>query len=213
LYCHECGTELATESSAASVAKPPGASLTLPAPTLVDPAALAPAFSFQDGFHRADWGFIHRWIKSHISPEDLEQAWNEAALIWVTKLREDLGGEYRILQSPQTVLLCDRPLETVRWLLDYAGRAAVAVKDYLDRVAYRGGLGKNVLFIFSDEDDYYQYLAPHLSEGEQAASGGVCIHSGYIHIAFPWRDDFDTANAIMHELTHACLAHLPLPLW
>src|SRR5260221_13876298 len=158
-YCQECGTALPTELPAAPVAKTePGAPAEIPAPRLVDTAALSPAFSFQDGFHRADWRFIDRWIEAHISPGQLEEAWNEAALIWVCKLRDDLGGGYFILQSPQTVLLCDRPLATARWLLDYAGRAAITIKDYLNAVAWGGGLGKNVFLIFSDEDDYYQYL-------------------------------------------------------
>src|SRR6266576_7318459 len=117
-YCHECGTELPTESTAMLVANPLDTPPASPAPTLVDPAALAPAFSFEDGFHRADWRFISRWIESNIAREDLDKAWSEAALIWVNKLREDLGGDYKILQSPQTVLLCDRPAAIARWLLD-----------------------------------------------------------------------------------------------
>jgi hypothetical protein len=172
-----------------------------------------PAFSYQDGFHRADWDFVRRWIESHIRPEDLDGAWNEAALIWVSKLREDLDGGYRILQSRQSVLLCDRPLAIARWLLDYAGRTALTIKEHLGDAAWQGGFGKDVILVFSDADDYYEYLAYHTPDGEQPASGGVCIHSGYTHIAVPWRDELDAANTIVHELTHNCLAHLPLPLW
>jgi hypothetical protein len=206
LRCHECGTEL-------PALPVPDTPPEIPAPRLVDPTALAEAFSFEDSFHRADWNFVRHWIHAHLDPTDSEQAWNEAALLWVGKLREDLGGDYSILQSPQTVLLCERPLETARWLLDYAGRAAITIKEYLADTAWRGAFGKNVVLVFSDVDDYDQYLAHHTPDGEQAASGGVCIHSGYTHIAVPWRDEMDAANAIIHELTHDCLAHLPLPVW
>jgi hypothetical protein len=70
-----------------------------------------------------------------------------------------------------------------------------------------------VVLVFSEMDDYEQYLAFHYAEGVRPASGGVCIASGYTHIAFPWQDERDAANAVAHELTHDCLAHLQLPLW
>ena len=205
-HCFECGAEL--PAAPIQHALPD-----VPAPKLIVPAELAAAFSFQESFHRVDWDLVRQWIDSHLSPADREEAWNEAALLWISKLGEDLGGDYIILQSPQTVLLCDRPLETARWLLDYAGRAAVTIKEHLGDTAWQGAFAKAVVLVFSDDDDYYQYLAHHTPDGEQAASGGVCIHSGYTHIAVLWRDELEAANVIIHELTHDCLAHLPLPLW
>ena len=174
---------------------------------------MSAAFIYEDGFHRADWSIIREWIESNIAPTEIEEAWNEAALLWLTKLRDDLGGDYFIAHSRQTLLLCDQALGKAQWLLDYAGRGALTVKEFLGDVAWSGALGKDVVLIFSDEDDYYQYLSYHSVEGEQAKSGGVCIDSGYTHIALPWQDELDAANAIIHELTHDCLAHLPLPLW
>jgi len=185
----------------------------LPKPVFTNATALEPAFSFADGFHRADWQFIQQWITSHVAPPDTETAWNEAVLLWATKLRDDLGGGYFVLQTPGTVLLCDAPLEKARWLLNATGRSADTIKEYLGKTAWRRSFGKKVVLIFSEQDDYYQYLAHHTPDGEQAGSGGVCIHSGCTHIAIPWHDEFDAINAIVHELTHDCLAHLPLPLW
>lgn len=209
-HCRECGTEL---SSSSVPEAPPETPPKLPVPQFINPEALDAAFTFENGFHRADWEFIQRWLDSNINPLDLDAAWSEAALLWATKLRDDLGGDYFVVQSHQTVLLCDQSLETARWLLDYTGRAATIIKDYLSDTAWRGTSGKDVVLIFSDQDDYYQYLAYHTPDGEQATSGGVCIHSGYTHIALPWRDNLDAANTIVHELTHDCLAHLPMPLW
>jgi hypothetical protein len=180
---------------------------------VIHPAALEPAFAVADGFHRADWEFISRWIEANACPPDREAAWTEAALLWLTKLRDDLGGDYFILPASQTLVLCDLPGETARWLGNYANRAADTIKARLGETAWRGAFGKDVILVFSDEDDYYHYLAHHSSDGEQAASGGVCIHSGYTHIALPWHDEFDAANTIVHELCHDCVAHLPLPVW
>jgi len=203
-HCGECGTALPAP------AEPPPP---LPAPRLINLQALASAFSFEDGFHRVDWDFVCNWIESELNAPDWEAAWNEAALHWVAKLRDDIGGNYAVHQSRQTILLCEQPAETARWLLDYAGRAATTIRDQLGRTAWQGAVGKDVALVFSDQDDYYQYVACHMAEGENPRSGGMCIGGGYTHIALPWTDQFDVANAIIHELAHDCVAHLTLPLW
>jgi len=82
----------------------------LPAMEVIHPAALEPAFAVADGFHRADWEFISRWIEANAAPPDHEAAWTEAALLWLTKLRDDLGGDYFILPASQTLVLCDLPV-------------------------------------------------------------------------------------------------------
>jgi hypothetical protein len=172
------------------------------------------ALRFADGFHRVNWELVHGWIDGHVDTGgDIEKIWDEAALLWVNQLREDIGGDYVVFKSKQTILLCDQAKDVAEWLLNYAGRAAATIKEHLGETAWQGAFGRDVVLVFSDEDDYYHYLAYHSLDGEQAASAGVCIHSGYTHIALPWRDAFDAANAIVHELTHDCLSHLPLPLW
>ncbi len=207
--CKGCGRVFPITEFVEAAAHPPP----LPAPKFIDAAALDEAFSFEAGFHRAKWDFVRDWIDANIRPEDCEAAWNEAMLLWAGKLRDDLGGQYYVMQSPQTVLVCDLDMRSANWLLGYAGAAALSIRDYLGNTAWEGAVGKDLVLVFSDQDDYYQYLSFHSADGEQASSGGVCIHSGYTHIALPWSNDTDAANAVIHELTHDCLAHLPLPLW
>lgn len=169
--------------------------------------------SYENGFHRVDWEAVRIWINANVSPLEADAAWSEAALLWVKQLRDDLGGNFFVLQSNQTILLCDQPLDTARWLLAYAGRTEQTIKTLLGELAWGGARSKDVIIVFSDQDDYYQYLSHYSPDGEQATSGGVCIHSGYTHIAVPWQNETDAANAIVHELTHDCLSHVPLPLW
>jgi hypothetical protein len=204
--CRGCGAELHVVATAETRTD----SL---APKLVESDAIQATFAFADGFHRVDWNSVSRWIEANVGPLQKEEAWNEVALVWVNRLREDLGGQYFLLQSTRTILLCEQPLNTAEWLLAYAGTAADSIREHLGAVAWNGALGKHVVLVFSDDDDYYQYLSYHCPDGEQAASGGVCIHSGYTHIALPWRSAEDAANAVVHELTHDCLSHLSLPLW
>jgi hypothetical protein len=180
---------------------------------LLLPVAIDHAFRLEEGFHRADWRVIDDWIESKVNPEDRAEAWSEAALLWVSMLRDDLGSSYYVLQSETTILLADLPTETAQWLLRYAGSVASKLQSELKDLAWAGASSKDVLLVFLDLDDYDQYLAFHSKEGIQPASAGVCIHSGYTHIAIPWHDEREAANAVAHELTHDCLAHLQLPLW
>lgn len=207
VHCHECGTELPPAPPTADPFPP------LPAPRLINGELMASAWHAENGFHRVDWTIVRNWIEASLLPTDWDEAWNEAALLWVEKLRADLGGGYQALVSRQNILLCDHPFETARWLSEYAGRAASTIKDYLGQTAWSGAFGKDVMLIFTELDDYDHYVAPHLAEGENPASGGMCLASGYTHIALPWTDQTDAANTIIHELTHDCLAHLPLPHW
>lgn len=220
--CEYCGQE-AEEAAARCLGCGtlfPGASraATRPVPSKPDarliPAALQEsAFSHSAGFHRVNWELVRDWIGENIRGADCEAAWNEAVLLWVWKLRDDLGGGYYVLESPLAVLLCDQDREAAEWLLRYTGRVALSIKQFLAEIAWQGAIGRDVVLVFGEQDDYYQYISAHSPDGEQALSGGACIHSGYTHIALPWHDEEDAANAVAHELTHDCLAHLPLPLW
>jgi hypothetical protein len=45
-------------------------------------------------------------------------------------------------------------------------------------------------------------------------SGGVCLNGdGYVHFVFPTIDYFSYSTTLVHELTHTCLAHRPIPAW
>ena len=68
--------------------------------------------------------------------------------------------------------------------------------------------------MFEDLDDYYEYLCYFCKDDEQPMSGGVFLQGeGYLHMAFPTFDNRSYLSVFAHELTHACLSHLPLPLW
>jgi hypothetical protein len=221
--CEYCGRENEDAAQFCVDCRTPFAAPTIQQPRLrpetqvslkiIDPQAIADAFSIAEGFTRAEWETVAGWITQNVSSANCESAWNEAVLLWVSKLREDLGGSYYYIESPEIILLCDLDLKIAEWLLDYSNRASITIRHALGDIAWAGAMGKNVVLVFSDVDDYYQYIALHCREGEQAASAGICVHSGYTHIALPWHDETEAAGTIVHELAHDSLAHLRLPLW
>lgn len=73
---------------------------------------------------------------------------------------------------------------------------------------------RSILVVLDDEDSYYAYVsAGYPDGGEYGLSGGMFIDAGCPHFVTR-RDDLALIEPVIaHELTHAALAHLRLPLW
>jgi hypothetical protein len=134
-------------------------------------------------------------------------------LQWVIRLRDDLGGDYRVSQSTNMILLSALDSDDTHHTINFAERALTAIREQLKHVAWTGSYGKHVLLLFMDDDDYYQYYAHYWRDGIHPASGGVMIAKGYAHMAMPYHGKFVMRESLAHELSHNCLAHLRLPLW
>jgi hypothetical protein len=84
----------------------------------------------------------------------------------------------------------------------------------LDGIAHVPEWGHDILVVFDDEDAYYRYVSHYYPEaGEFALSGGMYINSGCGHFVTVKADLRAVEPVIAHELTHACLGHLPIPAW
>jgi hypothetical protein len=77
-----------------------------------------------------------------------------------------------------------------------------------------GPWGKDLLIVFDDEETYYRYVSYYYAEdGEFATSAGMHISAGCSHFVTRKADLSAIEPVIAHEMTHGCVAHLPLPLW
>jgi hypothetical protein len=74
-------------------------------PTLLDLSKLEAAFFFDEGFSRPDWKVIGQAIQQTALPEDLDVAWFDAVLQWLSRVKGDLGGDYRLWSSKEFLLL------------------------------------------------------------------------------------------------------------
>jgi hypothetical protein len=93
---------------------------------------------------------VRRWVEANISTLEREEAWNEAALHWLSLLQSDLGGGYQILQTIQSTLLTDLPSSSAGWLLDDLSRATTTIQGYLKKLVCAGWCRKNVVLVFGD---------------------------------------------------------------
>ena len=182
-------------------------------PELIDLSQVNGAFSFEEGYSRPDWKVISEAIQQRITgPDDLNAAWTEAARQWVMQLQSDLGGDYRVKDSPQFILLTALDSKKSGEILVFAENTLDEICAGLKDAAWKPERGKHVILLFLEKDDYYQYVSYFYRDGTHPTSGGCLIHRGYVHIAAPY-EPFGLRSMLAHELTHNCVVHLKLPLW
>src|SRR6266404_1508980 len=182
-------------------------------PLLVDLDELDGAFVFSEGYSRPNWKVIGELIQQAASVEELPRAWSEAAVQWVEQVRSDLGGEYRVASSTEFILLSALDRAAANRILALAERILERISLALKDAVWKSEYGKHVILLFSEQDDYYQYVSYFHREGIHPTSGGCLIHKDYVHIAMPFFDGTSVRRTLAHELVHNSLVHLPLPLW
>ncbi len=166
-----------------------------------------------DGFPRPDWQSIAAMIEAR--PEHHWQAdWEGWVSTWLKLLSQSLQEGYRVLETENFFLLTAQHSRYANLLTEFLERALNQVLTTLKGVASDAGYGKHVVLLFDEHDAYYRYKSYfYPDEGDFILSAGSYLHTDYGHFAFPFMDMDEAEATAAHELTHACLAHLPLPLW
>jgi hypothetical protein len=183
-----------------------------------DPVAflsqISGCFPEQDGFCHPDWDGI--W--NHVSSQYEESQWHgcltEAAIHWIRLLQSRAAGNPSIYETRNFIFLGPAARLEGEAMCANCESALTRILSQLRGIAQLDGYGKKVVLMFHGQDDYYQYISYFTSDGTHAQSGGVFLHSqGYPHFVFPSNNWGRYQSTIEHELTHSCLAHLPLPMW
>lgn len=207
-HCKECGTEFPLPAGATSADT--GTSITH---HYINLDEVEGAFEFRDGFSRPDWKIIRQAIQSAAHAEEHRDAWDEAVVQWLAKLKAELGGDYQLLKSRHFILLGAVEREALQRLENFAEAAMSAIRSSIGAVAWGNDPGLRVVMLFGEEDDYYQYISDFYREGTHAKSSGVHISRGYPHVALRYNTELRAGETIAHELTHHALNHLTIPPW
>lgn len=149
-----------------------------------------------------------------VSGDEGHLFWTSAAGCWLEALGAALGAGYRVLESEEFLLLSALPDRSAALFMQFCGRALARVRRNLGELANDDLRGKYVAIVVESHDDYYEYVSHyHADGGEYAMSSGMFIHAGYGHFVLPEEGLGAMEPVIAHELTHAQLAHLPIPAW
>lgn len=191
----------------------PGAPLQVDAP---GQAALDVQACLRDahGWLVFDWAVVEPWLASIADAPARQSARLACQRAWLMHLRDGMGEYAALHETDDVLLLCTLDARAARTTTDFVARTRQRVARVLGALATPQPGTKSILVVFDGEDDYYTYTAAYEhGDGERAFSGGMFIDAGCPHFVTR-RDDLSRIEPVIaHELTHAALAHLQLPLW
>src|SRR5262245_37775954 len=116
-------------------------------------------------------------------------------------------------QRERLLLFAPKDYTSAEALLDSAESGLNSILDVLGDVAAAQWSGPLVMLLFADAEGYCRYVSPFDQERAYFRSGAMCFTEGYLHIALRPYPLETLQSTMLHEMTHACLAHLTLPLW
>jgi hypothetical protein len=168
-----------------------------------------------DRFPRRDWAAIWRGIEPLAQETDRARLWAEAGRGWLSDLAGVLGPEYRVHDVNGFWLVSNRSPANLKGIGSHLKRARARIVAELDGIAVEDPACPLAILWLEDETRYYEYVSYFYPEsGEFAFSGGMFLPGGYPHFVFPHYDEgWQLERVVSHELTHALVRHLPLPLW
>lgn len=212
--CAACLAELDTSPSepaqALAEAEPEQAAHV---PKLINLEAVPDALFEAHGLTRVNWNRVHDDLVKRHTAEEYAAGWAEAECHWLHLLRDELGGRYRVHASRNFLLLSDFPVSRRRAVLQFCERAWDFINARLPGVVRLAPEDRTPVIVLSDHDDYLAYTAHYQPEGVSASSAGMCINSGSIHVVSTGPESHALQHILAHELAHAAVPHLGLPVW
>jgi len=198
------------------------------APTLLSAAGatdfqIASVLRISEGLPTFDWSAVHAWLATIPDAAEQARAYATAELAWLAYLREALEPvslssqkpAYRLMKHGDALLLSSLEPVLARATLDFMADVAQHIPEVLDGLTQPHGWGYDILIVLDDLNTYYRYVARYDHKaGNYAGSSGVFIQEDCKHFVTCKANKLDAMESVIaHEMTHAYLAHLPLPLW
>ncbi len=139
--------------------------------------------------------------------------WNALVEGWLTHVVEARGPTARWSRSQNFLLVETTADDRGRHALQWANDIRAFLLRHLDGIAEPHS-SPLPLLLFTQQSDYIDWHVDYeadLAGEELASSGGMFVNGPCPHIAAPLGLHLEAVLA--HELTHALVRHLPLPLW
>lgn len=167
-----------------------------------------------DGLPRPDWEAIYLHVEEHLKEEEQNTLWCDIARTWMDRLIQQMEGNYARHESDNFILVTSEDDRYVSLFLKFLEGNLKKIKSMLPGIVSDEGYGKYVVIVFDNDDHYYNYVMWFYPEkGEFGGSSGMYINRGYGHFVFPHEELTYAESVAAHEMTHALLVHLPIPLW
>jgi hypothetical protein len=161
-----------------------------------------------------DWRSLTDWVAGIPDPLEQARAWSNAELAWLAHLQAALGPQYHVAHHEQAVLLSTLEPNVAMATVKFMTKTLARIGTVLGGIGKPAEWGRDILLVFDNEDTYYRYVSRYYPEdGEFSFSSGMHISHGCSHFA-TFKAELRTIEPVIaHEMTHGCLAHLPIPAW
>ena len=168
-----------------------------------------------EGLPRPNWQEVQKYVDDNFPEENQGHLWNEIAREWMRLLMHCFSDDYGVIETENFILISSADSlynKAMSKHLEYCRRRILHLSK---GITSDDGFGKFVVIIFSDSESYYQYVSYFYGSegGTYGLSSGMYINDGYGHFVFVKGEMIMVEPIIAHEMTHALLSHLPIPLW
>jgi hypothetical protein len=167
-----------------------------------------------EGLPILDWRAVEDWLSRMPSLEARSARKADCQRAWLLHLRDALGGPYELHESAQCFVLAPYTNRFAALTLAFVARTRERIAATLEGLAQERSADKEILIVFTDPDAYYRYISQvYPDDGEFSFSSGMFLHAGCPHFVTVHDEMHTVERVIAHEMTHASLAHLRIPLW
>ena len=147
--------------------------------------------------------------------ENLAQSFKRGEVhnAWISAISDQLGNEYLTYESNDFLLVSAADEKYISRFLKSMENIHYRINKALGELCVRREQ-KLAIFIIDDHDKYYEYISYYYpDEGSFARSSGVFLNDIVPHFVMPKEELNIVQTVAAHELSHAMVAHLRLPLW
>lgn len=165
-------------------------------------------------FTQPDWSRIDAWVRGQTGDlAEQDAIWMAIARSWISALCKEFGEAYRVDESEHFMLVSVASDAKADELLRFLERTLVDIREALPCLVGDPPAGKCPVLVVADHDRFYAYLADFTGSDELITIGGVFLNRGWGHFALPSHDLRLYEDTFAHELCHALVSRLRLPLW
>ncbi len=165
-----------------------------------------------EGMPIIDWAKTLEWALQGSDDPAVVNAVEACKRGWLLHLRDALG--YALHESEHAFVLSTLDDRAARGMLEFIERTQRRIQNALEGIADPIEGDRQVLIVFHDEETYYRYVShAYPEEGEFAFSSGMFLRAGCPHFVTTVAEMETIERVIVHEMTHANVSHLDIPLW
>lgn len=170
-------------------------------------------FHKKERFTYPNWELIQEAFPTNLSEQEEDKCWNLILTDWANILSRELGENYKIHDTKNFKIITNQNNDFIENYSQFLEHCLTLILSKLKHIAYKYENEPLLVLIIENNDDYYNYISNFYGEGEFGLSGGLFYKKGMGHFIFPHVDQFSSEMVSAHELTHALLNHLDLPIW